>query len=372
MEGGTSDRLRRFRDHLRRREISLALVFDPFNICYLTGYWTILSGLGTEALLAIPERGEPWLAVPGLELTLAREQCPQIHDIRHLRLIETMVHGRPVPAQTVPQLVGAVAGSLPAAAPIGIDLSLLRTDRRNALQDALGAHRVTDLTSDLAAMRASKDPAEQQAIRGSAAVVSKAAAAIAEALKPGITENALAAEAVRSIWADGGTVTHLVVASGPRGALPHALPTARPVESGDFVVVDIGVLRNNYWAEIARTYVAGRPGPEQTRLLALVAEAQTAARRALRPGVAARDVDAAARRVLRDAGFDDGTYTHTTGHGLGIMGPDAPVIGAHNSAPIPVNATVTLEPGLYFPGSGGIRIEDSFLVTEGGLECWTV
>ena len=82
--GGTSERLRRFQDHLRQREIRLALVFDPFNICYLSGYWTILSGLpGTDALLAVPDRGDPWLAVPGLELTLARELCPQIGDIRH-------------------------------------------------------------------------------------------------------------------------------------------------------------------------------------------------------------------------------------------------------------------------------------------------
>jgi Xaa-Pro aminopeptidase len=367
-----SERLRRFRDVLRQREIPLALVFDPFNICYLTGYWTILSGIaGTEALLAVPERGEPWLAVPGLELTLAREQCPEIQDIRHLRPLQTTVHGRPVPAQTVPQLVRAAVGSASGHASVGLDVSLLRTDKYQALADALRAHQVTDLTQDLAAMRASKDGDEQRAIRESSAVVSQAAAAISEALRPGVSENTLAAEAVRVIWASGGTITHLVVASGPRGALPHALPTARAVEAGDFVVVDIGVLRNNYWAEIARTYVAGRPAPEQTRLLALVQEAQTAARRALRPGVPARDVDAAARNLLRDAGYDYGTYTHTTGHGLGIMGPDAPVIGEHNGAPIPLHSTVTLEPGLYFPGSGGIRIEDSFLVTENGFECWT-
>lgn len=367
---GAPKRLRRFQEVLRKRDIPLALVIDPFNICYLTGYWTILSGLpGTDALLAVPERGEPWLAVPGLELTLARELCPQIGDIRHLRPIETTVHGRPVPAQTVPQLVREAVS--PLSRSVGLDASLLRTDKHQALAESLRAHQVVDLTADLAVMRASKDPAEQRAIREASAIVSQAAAAISEALRPGVTEQALAAEAVRAIWANGGTITHLVVAGGPRGALPHALPTARPVQAGDFVVVDIGVLRSNYWSEIARTYVVGRPTSEQTRLLALVQEAQHASRRALRPGVPAREVDRAARQVLRDAGYDDGTYIHTTGHGLGVMGPDAPVIGAHNPAPIPLNATVTLEPGLYFPGTGGIRIEDSFLVTERGFECWT-
>jgi len=370
--GGTSERLRRFQDHLRERAIPLALVFDPFNICYLTGYWTILSGLpGTDEVLAVPDRGEPWLAVPGLELTLAHELCPQIADIRHLRPLETTVHGRSVPAQTVPQLVSAALSSIAGGGLVGLDVSLLRTDKYRALADALRSHQVADLSQDLGGMRASKDPVEQQTIRENSAVVSEAAAAIAEVLRPGVTENTLAAEAVRVIWANGGTITHLVVASGPRGALPHALPTARAVQPGEFVVVDIGVLRSNYWTEIARTYVAGRPTSEQTHLLALVQDAQNASRRALRAGVPARDVDAAARNVLRDAGYDDGTYTHSTGHGLGVMGPDAPVIAPHNAAPIPLNATVTLEPGLYFPGTGGIRIEDSFLVTPSGAECWT-
>lgn len=372
MDEGAAGRLQRFRDLLREREIPMAFVFDPYNICYLTGYWTILSGIpGTEALLAVPAEGRPWLAVPGLELTLARELAPQIDDIRYLRPAATTVHGRSMRAQTVPELVRDATSSIPRDAPVGLDRLLLRMDREAALKDGLGAHRLIDLTQALVTMRGSKDPSEQRAIRESARVVSKAATAIEEALRPGVAENDLAAEAVRVIWAHGGTITHLVVASGPRGAHPHALPSARAAQSGEFVVVDIGVLRSNYWAEIARTYVVGRPTSEQSRLLGLVAEAQAAARRALRPGVPARDVDAAARTVLRDAGYDDGTYIHTTGHGLGVMGPDAPAIGAHVTTPIPVNATVTLEPGLYFPGSGGIRIEDSFLVKENGLECWT-
>src|SRR5215472_14678562 len=233
--GGTSERLRRFQDHLRERNVALALISDPFNICYLTGYWTILSGLpGTDALLAVPDRGEPWLAVPGLELTLARELCPGIRDIRHLRPLETTVHGRAVPAQTVPQLVSASVAPIAGDALVGLDVSLLRTDKYRALADALSRHEVADLTPDLAGMRASKDPVEQQTIRESSAVVSQAAAAIAEALRPGVTENMLAAEAVRVIWANGGTITHLVVASGPRGALPHALPTVRAVQPGEF------------------------------------------------------------------------------------------------------------------------------------------
>ena len=179
--------------------------------------------------------------------------------------------------------------------------------------------------------------------------MTKAAEAIPRSVRPGVTENELAAEAVRVIWLHGGTITHLVVGSGPRGAFPHA-PTARTVERGDFIVVDIGVLQGHYWAEIARTYVAGTPTAEQTRLLDLVSQAQIVARDAVRPGVPANEVDEAARAVLRKAGFDDAVYIHSTGHGLGIMGPDAPVIAPYNTAPVPLHSTLTLEPGSLLPG----------------------
>lgn len=369
---GPSSRLRQFRALLRSRQIPLALVFDPQNICYLTGYWTILSGIpGTEALLVVPAQDEPWLAVPGLEVTLAREQCPEIKDLRYLRAAETHVGERRVPVQTVPQLVRYALAALPAGSVLGLDAPLLRTDRYQAIAATLEDYRVEDLTPGLILMRASKDAQERQLIRESAAIVTEAARAISRSLRPGVTENQLAAEAVSAIWSRGATITHLVVASGPRGAFPHALPTERVVEPGDFIVVDIGVLRGNYWAEIARTFVAGSPTAEQTRLLKLVARAQASARDSLRPGVRACDVDEAARAVLREAGFDDGIFIHSTGHGLGVMGPDVPAIAPHSMMPIPVDCTLTLEPGLYFPGHGGIRIEDSFFVSETSVECWT-
>lgn len=366
------DRLTRLQAFLKDQQLPLALIGDPHNVCYLTGYWTILSGIpGTEQLLGVPAQGRPWLAVPGLEETLAHAQCPDLHDIRYLRPGDTLVRGERRPAQTVPQLVQATLDALPAAAAIGVDASPLRMDRYRGLEESFRGRKAVDLTPRLGAMRASKDPEEVRLIREAAVITAQAAAAIFRGLRPGVTENELAADAVRVIWTGGGTISHLVVASGPRGALPHALPTTRAVEEGDFVVVDIGVFRSNYWAEIARTFVVGPPTAEQTRLLELVQRAQTAARNVLRPGIPAREVDEAARAALRGAGFDDGTYIHSTGHGLGVMGPDAPAITPHNTAPVPENATLTIEPGLYFPGSGGIRIEDSFYVSDSRVECLT-
>jgi Xaa-Pro aminopeptidase len=367
-----AERLARFRTLLQEQRIPLAFVGDPFNVCYLTRYWTILSGIpGTEQVLAVPADGRPWVAVPGLEETLAREQCGDLFEIRYLRPGDTLVHGDRRPAQAVQQLVRSTLRSVAPDAAIGVDASPLRVDRYRALEESLGDRRVVDLAPQLAGMRASKDPDEVGLIRQAAAITAKAAAAIFHALRPGVTENELAAEAVRVIWANGGTISHLVVAGGPRGAIPHALPTERPVGQGEFVVVDIGVFWSNYWAEIARTFVVGSPTREQVRLLDLVQRAQTAAVGLLRPGVPAREVDEAARAVLREAGYDDGAYIHSTGHGLGVMGPDAPAITPYNTAPVPPGATLTIEPGLYFPGSGGIRIEDSFCVSGSQVECLT-
>jgi Xaa-Pro aminopeptidase len=366
------DRLARFRALMREQQISLALVGDPVNVCYLTRYWTILSGIpGTEQLLAVPLDGRPWLAVPGLEETLARAQCRDLADIQYLRPGETLVHGDRRPGQAVPQLVRSALRAVPSDAAIGVDVSPLRVDRYRALEASLAGRRVIDLAPHLAGMRASKDPDEVVLIRAAAVITAKAAAAIFHGLRPGVTENELAAEAVRVIWANGGTISHLVVASGPRGAIPHALPTERPVAQGEFVVVDIGVFWSHYWAEIARTFVVGSPTREQVGLLDLVQRAHAAALGAVRPGVPARDVDEAARAVLRQAGFDDGDYIHSTGHGLGVMGPDAPAITPYNTAPVPAHATLTIEPGLYFPGSGGIRIEDSYYVSDAHVECLT-
>jgi Xaa-Pro aminopeptidase len=363
--------MQRVQKWLRDEGAPVAFVFDPANICYLTGYWTILSGIpGSETLLVVPASGAPFLAVPGLEVTLGQEQCPGL-DIRYLRPTEGRVGGRARPAQTVGQLVTQTLSSAPSGAPVGVDASLMRADRHAALMAQLRGRPVKDLTPWLSAQRASKDAVEQQRIRAGARIVVEAADAIARALRPGVTEQALASEAVRTIWARGGTISHLVVAGGPRAALPHALPTARPVGAGEFLVVDIGVFHEHYWAEIARTYVAGAASKEQLRLIDLVRGAQTAARETLKAGVRACDVDEAARAVLRDAGFDDGVYIHSTGHGLGIMGMDAPAVAPHNTAPIPLNAALTIEPGLYFSGSGGIRIEDSFLVGESGGESLT-
>ncbi len=148
-------RLARFQALLQEQRLPLALVCDPFNVCYLTGYWTILSGIpGTEQVLAVPGEGRPWLAVPGLEETLARAQCPNLGDIRYLRPGETLVNGDRRPAQSVSQLVRLALEALPQGASVGVDASPLRSDRYRVLEESLGGRQVIDLAPHFAATSA--------------------------------------------------------------------------------------------------------------------------------------------------------------------------------------------------------------------------
>lgn len=367
-----AQRRHRLQEALRERDLAAALLLDPINICYLTGYWTILSNKSaTEELLVVPADGAPWMAVPGLELTLAREQSPGIEDFRYLRAYETTVGMQRFAPQSAPARIKEAVAGVPAGASLGVDLALIRLDRARVIEEILRPYKVVDLGPVIAAMRANKDPDERRVIRECCRIASEAAAAVARQLTLGRSENEVAAESVKVIWLNGATVSHFCLGSGPRSAHPHALPGSRVLEGGDFVVVDIGILYENYWGEICRTFVVGGPSAEQARLIDLVQRSQTAAAETLRPGVPCCEVDEAARSVLRDAGFDDGIYIHTTGHGVGVMGADAPLIAAHNRVPVPLDATLTLEPGLYFPGRGGIRIEDTFYLSAAGVECWT-
>ena len=168
-----------------------------------------------------------------------------------------------------------------------------------------------------------------------------------------------------------------IVASGPNGALPHAYPTERKLIGGDLVILDFGGVHQGYCVDVSRTVSVGPPGPETSRLHRAVREAQAAAMAASAPGVLASEVDAAARTVLEGYGLGD-RFGHGTGHGLGIDVHELPRIGKKRAdADGPDDLTLapgmvfTIEPGVYVPDLGGVRIEDDVLMTEAGLEVLT-
>ena len=162
-----------------------------------------------------------------------------------------------------------------------------------------------------------------------------------------------------------------IVASGPNGALPHARPGERTIRDGDLVVIDFGALVEGYCSDMTRTVMVGEPTATQARMLAVVLEAQAAGVAAVVEGAEAKRVDAACRDVIDEAGWSD-AFTHGTGHGVGLDIHEAPRVGKTSDAILGAGQVVTVEPGVYLASHGGVRIEDTVVVTPDGAEPLTL
>ena len=183
----------------------------------------------------------------------------------------------------------------------------------------------------------------------------------------GLTETQVALEIeffMRSHGSDG-IAFPPIVASGPNSALPHAHPGSRAIESGDFLKMDFGARVGGYCADMTRTVVMGSASPRQREIYQTVLAANLAGIAAVKPGLPGRDVDAAARSVIEAAGFAE-NFGHGLGHGVGLEVHELPGLGARSEKPVPLGSVVTIEPGIYIPGFGGVRIEDLVVVEEAG------
>ena len=221
-------------------------------------------------------------------------------------------------------------------------------------------------------LRMVKSAAELVLIRQSVETNSRAFEQTIARIKPGIRERDLAAELeyrMRRLGAEKPSF-ETIVAAGVRSALPHAQPTAARLSPGDLVVVDMGAFQDGYASDMTRMLSVGAPNAKVKRMYRAVREAQLAAIDAVRPGVTTVSVDAAARRVLAGYGLDH-CFIHSTGHGLGLEIHEPPRLGKRDKARLEAGMAITIEPGVYLEGVGGIRIEDTVVVTETGCEILT-
>jgi Xaa-Pro aminopeptidase len=221
-------------------------------------------------------------------------------------------------------------------------------------------------------LRMVKDAAEIEFVRVSVELNSRAFDAALRKANSATTEAELAAEIdyqMRRLGASG-PAFETIVASGPNAALPHAQPLHRPIGTNQVLLVDMGASLDGYASDMTRTLALGKIKPEIRKMYQATLEAQLAAIDAVRPGVTAGSVDAAARRVLRAHGLDR-EFIHSTGHGLGLEIHEAPRLGKGEKTALRPGMTITIEPGVYRAGLCGIRIEDTVLVTERGCEVLT-
>jgi Xaa-Pro aminopeptidase len=234
------------------------------------------------------------------------------------------------------------------------------------LAETLGSVPVL-ATGVMAALRMAKDPSEIEALTRAGAAIDRVHARVPQFLKPGRTEAEVAEDIAEAIVAEGHSeVAFIIVGSGPNGADPHHECSDRVLKPGDVVVVDIGgPVEPGYNSDCTRTYSLGSPSAEVAEQYAVLQRAQAAAVAAVRPGVTAEQVDAAARDVLAEAGLAE-YFVHRTGHGIGLSVHEEPYIVAGNDLPLAEGMAFSVEPGIYFPGQWGARIEDIVIVTANG------
>ena len=304
--------------------------------------------------LVVPASGaEPVVVLPRLELAALRQSAAADLNLD----MRDWVDGED-PYTLVADALGGharagVTDSMPA-------LHLL------PLAGKLGAVPVL-ATPVLAGLRMIKDAAEVDALRAAGAAIDRVHARVPEFLRPGRTEAQIASDITEAIVAEGHSeATFVIVGSGPNGADPHHRHSGRVLQPGDVVVVDIGgPIEPGYHSDCTRTYSLGEPATDIAERYAVLQRAQAAAVAAVRPGVRAEQVDAAARDVLAAAGLGE-FFVHRTGHGIGLSVHEEPYIVAGNELPLAEGMAFSVEPGIYFPGDWGARIEDIVIVTSAG------
>lgn len=253
---------------------------------------------------------------------------------------------------------------------VGVEPRRLRVLELRMLEEAAPAARFDSAEAVLSSLRLQKDDQETAAMRRAVEIAQQALLSTLPSVRVGITERELASELSAQLLRAGSQSEFPfapIVSFGADSANPHAVPTGRRLDYGDLLLVDWGATYDDYISDLTRTFAAGAVESELERIAGIVAEANTAGRTAARPGVRAGDVDRAARAVIDRAGY--GLYfTHRVGHGIGMESHEEPYLFAENELQLAPGMTFTVEPGIYLPGRGGVRIEDNLVITASGAE----
>lgn len=326
------------------------LVTSRSNIRYLTGF------SGSAALVVI-----------------TRADCLLVTDFRYdeqARAEAGAVARVEVERTSVWERLFRELGTLGAISALGYEAHVLTVKEGERLAQASPnrSWRWKPVGELVERLRVRKDPAEVAAIRAAAALAGEALRRTWPQVRVGLMEREIAGT-LESELRRLGSEEHpfpTIAASGPRTALPHARSSERRVASGDWLLLDFGAVVDGYCADITRTVVVGaRASEAQRALYDLVRAAQRRAREGVRAGMTGREADALARDLIQAKGFGD-AFGHSLGHGLGLEVHEAPRVSASNADPLPQDAVITIEPGIYLAGQGGVRIEDDVYLAERG------
>ena len=344
-------RLKALRERLSRSKADALLVTETRDIRYLTGF------VGDDSWLLVPQRGRyvHILSDSRFEEQIARE-APWARSVMR--------------SGSIADAAAALCDRLRSVDRVGVQPNSMTLATRKALIKALGgARRVVPISDGLLRQRSVKTDAEVAAIEAALRIQERAFEELLAFLEPGMREYEAAAYLeyrMRALGADGRSFP-TIMAVGANAALPHAVPGDARIRSSEVLLIDWGARKDGYCSDLTRVVAPGSMPPAMREVYAVVLEAQQAGIDAIGPGVELRAVDAAARSVIERAGYGD-RFGHGLGHGIGLDIHERPALSprAEPGEALEPGHVVTVEPGVYLPGVGGVRIEDDVLVTAKG------
>ena len=345
-------RLDRLRAAFDEHEVDALIVTTLPNVRYLTGF------SGSAAVLVVT-KDLSVLTTDGRYRTQSAEQLQAAGAPEVEISIGTGVEQR--------EAVRAALGSA-GAARIGLEAGNVTWSGQRAWADVLSGDKLVPTANAVEALRERKDAAELARMERAAAIADAALFEVLPLMSQGITEEHFALELDTAMRRGGaeGTAFDTIVAAGENSAKPHHHPGSRRIKGGDPVVVDFGAMFEGYRSDMTRTFcVDAEPEGELARIFSVVRTSQAAGAAAVRPGIAAKDVDDVCRQIIADAGWAE-RFEHGTGHGVGLDIHEAPTVSQLGTAILAPGFVVTVEPGVYVPGHGGVRVEDTLVVTEDG------
>ncbi len=338
---------------MARHSLDAAYVTKPVSIAYLTGF----HAEPFERLMALAVRPETaTLIVPAIE----GEKASRLVDQAEI-----------VAWRDGEDPLALVRAALDGCAEIGVEKDHMTVQSAELLVARTAAREMMDAGPEIRRLRRIKSAGEIETLARAAEITDAAGEAVIARMRPGQTELEVSVLIGSAIGELGGTLAfESLVQSGPNSALPHGRPTGRRLGAGDFVLLDFGAAFDGYRADTTRMAVVGEPSPKHVEIHGLVLAAHDAAIAAVRAGTPAGAVDAAARLVIDSAGMGD-LFFHRVGHGLGLEAHEEPSLDPGSTTVLEAGMVFTIEPGIYMPGWGGVRIEDDIVVEDGGCRVLT-
>lgn len=346
----TLERVNRLRQVMAKQNLEAIIIGSEHNRRYLSGF------TGSSGTVVITEQ-EQFLFTDFRYMTQAPQQAPSFQVIEH-------------GSKVIGDIRDLLAGK-------GIRSAAFEQDQvvysqYAAWSEALGDIKLTPVSGLVENLRMIKDDAELQIMQEAADLADATFQHVQKIIRPGVKESDVALEMEMYMRSHGATSSSFdtIVASGERSALPHGVASERVIGNNEFVKLDFGAYYKGYCSDLTRTVVVGTPTDKHREIYDIVLEAQLHALENIRPGMTGHEADALTRDIITKYGYGD-KFGHSTGHGLGMEIHEYPRLARNSDTILTPGMTVTVEPGIYLPGFGGVRIEDDIVITESGIKILT-